>query len=828
MTRYFLRRIEIEGFRGINNEGAPLTILFRKDSVNSVHAPNGVGKSSIYEALSYAITGKIPKLESMHQNEHPEHYVNNRFHSGRTATIDMELEPDDGSIMVIIRVRRTASGQRLVSSPSGYPDPEALLQQLNGDFTLMDYQRLMKFIEDTPLNRGRSFASLLGLSEYSEMRQALKSVADTRVINNDFSIGTLRSELTRETADATRWREKVQEAFALCSTGISDADIDSYATTVFLKLQEYPVLKATLNAGFLEKVDFDAVRDAIRAAEGGGKRDEYLREKGRVAELLTLTQADPKIIVEWQRQLISLIEERETLLQRTRGELTRQLFEAAQQVVASEEWAHEDICPLCDGKVSRSIAEIVEEQLSNYRESSDIGLRISEVWSVLAQQIRKFEQSSVLRVEDHDRKLDTIEQRFHNSVPSMGDVEETVAWLRTLGDARNRMLSDAQSLTEGMERDLPASLVEVTSITEAARQLKEAVAEYVKCQRRREGIERRIEVRRRWSEFIGKVTEEYAAAETQLAREVMTELETDYRAIFDQIMGESEVVPTLRRQPGREELHVELSAFYGQNDVSARALLSESYRNSLALAVFLSAARKHEGVAKFIVLDDVTSSFDAGNQWQLMEVIRRTLQYNPMNDGLQFIILSHDGLLERYFDSAGNTGGWYPQRLKGVPPRRPVFSEVQASDRLRSVAVGYLDNGMVQEAEPYIRQYLEFVLMQIITKVRIPVPLDFAMREKNRMVKNCLDAIKNAIDLERRAGSLVIDSSQVKQMEQTHVPILVGNWVSHYETASSISLAPTALKAVIAAVDGITDCFKYDDASMGTTRRVWYRSLSVR
>ncbi|MGB2589636.1 MAG: AAA family ATPase [Candidatus Acidiferrum sp.] len=56
MTRYFLRRIQIEGFRGINNENDPLDVKLNPDAVNSVFAANGLGKSSLFEALSYAIS----------------------------------------------------------------------------------------------------------------------------------------------------------------------------------------------------------------------------------------------------------------------------------------------------------------------------------------------------------------------------------------------------------------------------------------------------------------------------------------------------------------------------------------------------------------------------------------------------------------------------------------------------------------------------------------------------------------------------------------------------------------------------------------------------
>ncbi|MCK1522796.1 ATP-binding protein [Bradyrhizobium sp. 17] len=65
MSGWYLQRVSIEGFRGINNEGAPLVLKLKPDCVNSISAPNGVGKTSIFDAIVYAITGRTPKLEDL-------------------------------------------------------------------------------------------------------------------------------------------------------------------------------------------------------------------------------------------------------------------------------------------------------------------------------------------------------------------------------------------------------------------------------------------------------------------------------------------------------------------------------------------------------------------------------------------------------------------------------------------------------------------------------------------------------------------------------------------------------------------------------------------
>ncbi|WP_407114714.1 ATP-binding protein [Bradyrhizobium sp. LMG 9283] len=55
--------------------------------LNSISAPNGVGKTSIFDAVVYAITGRIPKLDELPVAEKGSSYYLNRFHAGGVGTI---------------------------------------------------------------------------------------------------------------------------------------------------------------------------------------------------------------------------------------------------------------------------------------------------------------------------------------------------------------------------------------------------------------------------------------------------------------------------------------------------------------------------------------------------------------------------------------------------------------------------------------------------------------------------------------------------------------------------------------------------------------------
>jgi DNA repair exonuclease SbcCD ATPase subunit len=190
MSGWLLESIEIEGLRGINNEGDPLLLDFATDAVNSVSAPNGVGKSSIFDALAFAIRGKIAKLEDLPAAESGQDYYVNRFHSSGEGTISLTLKPTTPGPSISISVKRDSSGHRVVTSPPGV-DGETMLASLDRDFILLDHKTLQSFIDYKALDRGRSFAGLLGLAKYSTLRQELAALANTRAFNNHFDTRAL-------------------------------------------------------------------------------------------------------------------------------------------------------------------------------------------------------------------------------------------------------------------------------------------------------------------------------------------------------------------------------------------------------------------------------------------------------------------------------------------------------------------------------------------------------------------------------------------------------------------------------------------------------------
>lgn len=828
MPRYFLKKVGVESFRGINNDGEPLVIAFKTNAVNSLYAANAQGKSSVFDALCYAIKGQIPKLDDLPAADQPDRYYSNLFHSSGDAEINLTLEADDGSGDVSIRVRRLKDSTREVDSPSGFPDPEKLLADLDNSIVLLDNRTFLQFVEDTPLSRGRTFSALLGLARLSQVRQVLEMFAHGRTLNNDFDISGLETSCRtylRQLVDLEKKIGVVSER--LTGQRITDSfDLDRVVTQSSQALESVDLLRPHFDGDLLQ-VDFDLVREAIRDAERGDEREILAR---LVTSLSTLNSLDLEPAENDERDLLSgLVRDRALALSQTRGLLMKQLYDSVAKVLQSEEWDQPDQCPACETTLDEPLAPRIEQLRTEYAKMDRSTQEISSSWKASA--IR----SRLISLRDNPELSVTTEMvemiaRLDASL-LRGDTDQSQ--LREVLTARDQLENDRKTSVASLEtkktqleKSLPPSLVQLSEQVGYGEQLKEFAIEYNEIKAKLPKLKAKLEARYRWQDFITQAKEIFSEAEVQLSTLRTQRLERQYQSKYAEITKNPEVVPVLRKAAGSEELRLLLKRFYGLEDISATTVLAESYRNALAISIFLSAALEDTSSARFIVLDDVTSSFDAGHQFAIMELIHQHVARPGNPNGPQVIILSHDGLLQKYFDQKSGGLDWHHQRMTGLPPRGTVFAETQDANRLRANAERFLKAGQVDSAAPLVRQYLEFKLLEVIRKVDIRVPLDFSIRDDRKMVQNCLNAIRNQLELTKQAGSICLTSSDLNAVEKTHVPALISNWLNHYSTATISSVSPYVLLGVLGTIDDFADCFRYDCSCSGMQRRRYYKSLT--
>jgi hypothetical protein len=405
MTRYFLQEISLEGFRGVNNSGEPLVLTFKPECVNSVHAQNGVGKTSIFEALQFAIKGEIPRLTRLQEGEQGNTYVVNKFHPGKQATVDLTFAPDDGGANVVIRVTRSSAGVRVVASPSSHPAPEQFLRSLDEDFILVDYQAFANFIDATALVRGRSFAALIGLSSYSWLRQALEGANHTQTMRNDLGVNVLEAQISAEEGKVADAKNRVITAYKdITGQDISGvADREGLEGTVTGVLAGIGTLKDVMAGKTVSDFDHKAAVAAIEAEEDSENRLKLAKmreDTGAIRELAYASEHADQFAA-----LLKTADKRDDAVAKVGSAEVLEILKSTAKVIGTAAWPNDAVCPVCDLPQPAPLKARIDEKIELYGAAKELDEALcAECGACPALELLgKFESASALGIAAEDR-----------------------------------------------------------------------------------------------------------------------------------------------------------------------------------------------------------------------------------------------------------------------------------------------------------------------------------------------------------------------------------------------------------------------------------------
>ncbi len=511
-----------------------------------------------------------------------------------------------------------------------------------------------------------------------------------------------------------------------------------------------PTVQPFCNVATIDAIVFADVEKAVSAAEKSPDRDRLTKLRDGLKKLNDLAPLEGE--EDEKQTLKNAIANRVAALAETAGPLLLTNYQSAVAVLESEEWKDVRRCPTCETPQAQSLLETLHAKLAAYEKAGAAATEIKKQWAAAAwvKRWRDMESNATVKASGETRDYELLSPHFSGGTVTLQQFQGALSIIEKLeANRRTAIETLTQDITD-LERSLPESMVAVTRQVSTAKQAAADLTRYKELVPQLEEVKKQLKRRKDWESFINKAHRDFAAAESTWITNRQQKIAADYQKMHDMITRNPDVVPDFDRPANSERLHLRLNQFYGLTDLSANTLLQESYCNAIAISIFLSTALECPTPARFIVLDDVTSSFDGGHQFNLMELLRNQISPQANPHGLQVILLTHDTLLEKYLDKATQTDTWHHQKLIGRPPTGPVLTEQYSSDRVRQRAEDFLNAGQTDAAAPWIRQYLEAVLSRIIRKTCIRVPIDYAMDDNKKMVQNALDAIAGEIDLLNR------------------------------------------------------------------------------
>ena len=196
-------------------------------------------------------------------------------------------------------------------------------------------------------------------------------------------------------------------------------------------------------------------------------------------------------------------------------------------------------------------------------------------------------------MEDDHKEFSSIEKSFNEGAFEHSLTTTITSYINSLEGIRTTQLENNKKRKTELEKELPPSLVKLTEQVEHAKNIKKDIEDYKGYKSSLEKVKTKLKHFSEWKQFMDKVANKFGSAETRLSQEKIAEIESEYKEVFAQIIPNVDVVPSLKKPSDSEALHVELERFHGVEDKSARALLSESYRNALAISVFSECGYKN-------------------------------------------------------------------------------------------------------------------------------------------------------------------------------------------------------------------------------------------
>ena len=327
-----------------------------------------------------------------------------------------------------------------------------------------------------------------------------------------------------------------------------------------------------------------------------------------------------------------------------------------------------------------------------------------------------------------------------------------------------------------------------------------------------------------WTRYISKIKEDYEDAYNLLMDEIATMIDSDTKFFFKEIMGNVEITPKLKKEYRGQKVNILLEKFYSNTtDLKAAPLLSESFRNALCLSIYFGTALKSRNSGNFIILDDITSSFDSGHQLYLLDLIKNKIALNASNKkGKQIIMLTHDGLLKKPLNEYSKLKYWSHFTLNTT--RDKVSLKPFTSDDLKLIIHDKINSGNYLGSD--FRIYYESVLLEIIERLNLQIPYSLIYNNEEKMVNKLVLAIEDIVDTKVLAkkvkGRLVPAKSDFKHYNQ-----IFTNNLSHWASGREASLSKPVLFKIVDDIDAFKRLFQYNcNCSVRNAGWVYYKTLT--
>lgn len=743
-----IKSISIAGIRGIKDS---ISLLLNEKSV-LLYGDNGTGKSSISDAIEWFYTDKVTHLSGS-EIDLKDALRNSYQKDSDTASIAISYNRN-----VIDATKNLFSKRgKLTSELSNSSDDfQKYYSDSQSENLLLRYQFLRDFIDQTKGDKLKYLSDIIGYAEVTKTKDVLRK-----------SFNSIKSEIKTQNFEAQINNEK-QTLIAKIGAAVSQEN------NLFEKINEIiEPLKTGITISSIE--DIDKVLNHIKKPANTKQITELQFLENTNKALSTLKSEISFIDGEYQKyfsEFNKIAEDVQSIMQTFLAELLK-----SGETVISKKYHKEDNCPLClQEKNLEELKMDIQRRLKEVEESSKKKFAFDaakkSVSNIITERLKRLELVShytLLNEQENESiknaisnlstKLTEYQKTANEKVTSGNKLPTNDTLLLTEDDFKiqEQINSRFRVIQTAIKNDRSTELyANISAAKDAFLKIKRIEKDKSKLEHQKDSLELI------YNEFVKRQKE---------GLESFINTFSSYINDFYQYMNPDEQFHEIRIVTIGEEDElngITIEYKYNSTWVSPpQKYFSESHLNCFGISFFLASVIAFNKENKFIVLDDVISSFDSTHRKRFADLL-----FEKFSD-YQFILLTHELEWFSYVQQLAKKKGWTIGEIKWTEAKGTHIEE-KPSD-LKEFIERELANSSVETLGNPIRKYLESKLKDIC--LNLDVKVSFRLNEVNekRMPDELLNELKSRI--KDKGGQDI--KEKVPVIERVANSSLLGNLLSH-------------------------------------------------
>mgnify|MGYP001222920315 CR=1 FL=1 len=746
MSGQKIKSILIKGFRGIRNQ----IVLPLSEKSGLFYGDNGTGKSSIADAIEWFYKDDVEHLASKEIDKSALRNFN--LSEIEPASVQLTFTTSNLATEKTLSLKREKIATEFSNQSSEF---QQYLSKSGKENILLRYRNLAEFINGTKGDKLKYLSEIIGYGEVTKIKDSLRK-----------TFNSLKSEIKGkgfENQIANQQKVLLEQLGAV----IYDEQ------QLFRQLNE---IIRPLDSGMEINSfkDIDTLIEKIKKPTDNKVINE-LAFLQRCKDTLSVLRSEVEIVhsdyVKFYVEFKRLFDDVENIKQI----LLLELLNAGKSIITKKIFT-QDNCPLClQPKSQVDLLTSLETRISEISTSSE-KLKTYEkaresIKQTVDQRIKRLELLST------EPLMNSVEYTLIKSGVSamkakLGSYQTEIA-LKILAGKMARPIDDLKFedgdfsypkdieernafLKSQLPKDSNADIrVKIEFAKSAFLSIQKLLAEREVLQKQKDSVEVV------YNEFVRKQKEGIESFLNTFSSEINE---------YYQFMNPGEAFEDLKIVPMQEEdelkgITVQFK-FNGTKVSPPQKYFSESHLNCYGIAFFLASVKAFNVYNKFIVLDDVISSFDSNHRKRFADLLLERF------GDYQIILLTHEVEWFSYVKELAKRKSWHIHEIKWSESDGTHLEP--SPSELRELIIYQIENSQEAQLGNTIRRYLEQILKNICFQLEAKTSFRFNNQNEKRMADELLNELKSLIG--KKSTDLKSQMTVIDRVANSNV---LGNLLSH-------------------------------------------------